>query len=362
MSLSRRMLLKLAGAFGANFFLQQTTLGASAGFLQHTAMTPGDYLAYVNPEFRPALEKLIKADAVGGDELGPASIPSIRKDAAARPFRPLPTPPVQQEMIPGRAGAPRVPIFIVGASPGSNKPVILHIHGGGFIAGSVKDVITDLQQTSVDLDCVIVSVEYRLAPETIFPGSLEDNYAALTWIHQHAGELGVDNKRVAIKGESAGGYHAAALAIAARDRHEFNLCAQILIYPALDDRTGSSRPVPPFIGHYMWTAANNRFGWSSLLGVPAGGANVPANSVPARVADLSGLPPAFIGVGSIDLFAGEDIEYAARLVQSGVSTELIVVPGAFHGFDIAVPDAPLSKSFRSAWSGALKRAFGSTIW
>jgi acetyl esterase/lipase len=102
----------------------------------------------------------------------------------------------------------------------------------------------------------------------------------------------------------------------------------------LDDRTGSTHRVPPHIGHFVWTEAANRFGWSSMLGIPAGSPSVPPGSVPARVKDLSGLPPAFIGVGSIDLFCEEDMEYAKRLALSGVRTELFVVPGAYHGFDV----------------------------
>jgi acetyl esterase/lipase len=125
----------------------------------------------------------------------------------------------------------------------------------------------------------------------------------------------------------------------------------------LDDRTGSTRQVPPFIGRYVWTPADNRFGWSSLLGVPAGSAHVPPNSVPARVENLQGLAPAFIGVGSIDLFSNEDMTYAHRLMYSGVPAELLVVPGGYHGFDIFNPEASLSRLFARAWHEALQRAF-----
>ena len=176
----------------------------------------------------------------------------------------------------------------------------------------------------------------------------------------NAKELGIDVKRIAIKGESAGGGHAAALAIAARDRGEYPICFQVLVYPMLDDRTGSTREVPAHLGHYLWTPASNRFGWTSLLGVPAGSAAVPPNSVPARVSNLKGLPPAFIGVGSIDLFVPEDIEYAQRLVAAGVAVELNVVPGAFHAFDGIAADASLSRQFAQAWREALHRAFTQT--
>ena len=128
----------------------------------------------------------------------------------------------------------------------------------------------------------------------------------------------------------------------------------------LDDRTGSTVSVPPYIGRYIWTPESNRFGWTSLLGVPAGSSAPPPNAVPARVANLQGLPPAWIGVGSIDLFATEDLAYAQRLIQAGVPTELELVPGAFHGFNQGVPQAPLSVAFTQSWNTALTRAFTKT--
>ncbi len=170
-------------------------------------------------------------------------------------------------------------------------------------------------------------------------------------------ELGIDRSRIAVGGESAGGGHAASLAIHARDRNEVPIVFQLLIYSQLDDRTGSSHPAPPAIGQFMWTASANRFAWSSLLGVPAGSSKVPVAAVPARVASVASLPPAWIGVGSIDLFAEEDMEYARRLVHAGVATELLVVCGAFHGFDLLVPDAEVSQQFSASWKSALRKAF-----
>ena len=149
------------------------------------------------------------------------------------------------------------------------------------------------------------------------------------------------------------------LAIAARDRKEYSIAFQVLIYPMLDDRTASTRAVPPEIGTFIWTRQSNVFGWTSLLGVPAGSAHVPNGSVPARVENLAGLPPAFIGVGTLDLFVDEDIEYGRRLINAGVPTELHVVPGAFHGFNLVVPAAPVSIRFDKYWVDALKRAFAS---
>jgi acetyl esterase/lipase len=276
------------------------------------------------------------------------------------PVPPLPSPAPQpfERHIPGPSGGPDLRLVIVDAAPGTKgRPAFLHIHGGGYVSGIAGQFNPFLQAVAQNCGCLVVSVDYRLAPETRFPGPLEDNYTALRWLYKNADELGVDRKRVAIGGESAGGGHSAQLAIAARDRHEIPILFQLLIYPMLDDRTGSTRQVPPYIGQFVWNAGSNRFGWTSLLGVPAGSPTVPAGSVPARVENLAGLPPAFIGVGAIDLFVDEDVEYARRLINAGVPTELHVIPGAYHGFDLLVPDAGVSKRFAAAWTIALNRAF-----
>jgi len=273
------------------------------------------------------------------------------------PPLPAPAPQPVERHIPGPPGAPEVRIWIVDPAPiEKGKPLLLHMHGGGFMMTGPM-LMPEIQAIATDCRCVVVSVDYRLAPETPYPGALEDNYAALKWVHAHAAELGIDRSRIAVGGESAGGTHAASLAIHARDRNEVPIVFQLLIYPALDDRTGSSNPPPPAIGNFIWTASANRLAWSSLLGVPAGSSKVPAAAVPARVASVAGLPPAWIGVGAIDLFAEEDMEYARRLVHAGVATELLVMRGAFHGFDLLVPDAEVSKQFSASWKSALRKAF-----
>jgi acetyl esterase/lipase len=247
---------------------------------------------------------------------------------------------------------------MVDPEPGAKgRPAFLHFHGGGYIAGFAGHDPVFLQTVAQNCKCLVVSVDYRLAPETHFPGSLEDNYTALRWLYHSADELGVDRKRIAIGGESAGGGHSAQLAIAARDRREIPVLFQLLIYPMLDDRTGSTRPVPAHIGQFIWIAESNRFGWTSLLGVPAGSADVPAGAVPSRVENLAGLPPAFISVGAIDLFVDEDVEYARRLINAEVPTELHVTPGAYHGYDLLAPDAAASRRFTESWTTALNRAF-----
>lgn len=251
-----------------------------------------------------------------------------------------------------------VPVHIVGGRSDRPRPAILHMHGGGFIVGSAAEYVPVLQAQARALDCVIVSVDYRLAPETPFPGSLEDNYAALKWLYENSEALGVDPQRIAVQGESAGGGHAAMLAIAARDRGEVPVMFQCLTYPMLDDRTGSSRAVPAHLGTCCWTAKYNRMGWSAFLGMPAGSRSVPAGAVPARVADLRGLPPTFIWVGSLDLFVQENLAYADRLSSAGVPVELHLAPGVYHGFDGVAPAACLTIAYKTALLASLARAFG----
>ncbi len=313
-----------------------------------------DPLRLVNPEYRPFFPTLRQMA-----EMAPISAETLAERRKPMPQFAAPllaTPGVAERVIPGPNGAPDVRVYVVNAGGASaEKPAILHTHGGGFITGIAKYGLRSLQEIAAAVDCVIVSVDYRLAPETRFPGALEDNYAALKWLYDHDGELGVDRRRIAVMGESAGGGHAAMLAIAARDRGEVAVMYQALIYPMLDDRTGSSRPTPPQVGQILWRPADNRFGWSSLLGVPAGSARVPAGSVPARVDDLSDLPPAFIAVGSLDLFVDEDIDYARRLIASGIPAELHVYPGCFHGFN-AFP-TEITRQHNEALHSALKNAF-----
>jgi acetyl esterase/lipase len=265
--------------------------------------------------------------------------------------------PVSERRIPGPPDAPEVLVYVVNARPGDARPGILHTHGGGFTASSARGSVPHLQDVARALDCAIVSVDFRNAPETRYDGSLEDNYAGLNWLHRNAEALGVDRGRIAVMGESGGGGHAALLALAARDRGEIPLAFQALIYPMIDDRTGSSRPTPPHLGAFNWNADANRFGWRCFLGCEPGSDEVPAAAVPARAASVAGLPPTFIGVGALDLFIDESLAYARRLLDAAVPTEVVVAPGAFHGFDMMAKDAAVSRRFSAAKLDALRRAF-----
>lgn len=354
MNINRREFVWNTVGAGMVLSLAPSMLGATA---QHATSSPPqgataaiDPYALVDPELVPALKNLPNL------VLNRQTLPIVRS-ARAWPTLPPPAPQPDLRRITGPKGAPEVPIVIYDPAPGTkNRPALLHIHGGGYVAGTAAQFSSTLQKTAQDCGCLVVSVEYRLAPETQFPGSLEDNYAALRWLYANADSLGVDRKRIAIGGLSAGGGHTAALAIAARDRKEIPIAYQVLIYPMLDDRTGSTRKVPPHLGTFVWRAENNVFGWSSLLGVPAGSANVSPGSVPGRVENLAGLPPAFVGVGALDLFVEEDVECAQRLIAAGVPTELHVVPGAYHAFDLLIPNAAVSMRFTGYWTGALRRA------
>lgn len=265
---------------------------------------------------------------------------------------------VSDRTIPGLNGAPDIPIRIyVPAWLEAPYPIHLDIHGGGFIAGDLETDRQICRDICKAVGCAIVSVDYRLAPETTWPGALDDCYAALLWIAREGAGQGFDTARLTIGGESAGGGHAAALAIRARDEGGPKILLQLLGQPMLDDRTCVAEP-HPFTGEYVWTHALNGLGWRSLLGVEPGSDAVPAGAVPARCADLAGLPPACIVIGALDLFLEEDIEYARRLIRAGVPTELHVLPGMFHGAASLVPDAALSRTYFEVQHAALRRAFG----
>lgn len=313
-------------------------------------------LGRVDPELREGARRILDR---------PLPAWTAESLAALRAFPPMNQAPssssvmVERRTAPGRRGQPDAGFELIGAKPrtAALRPAIVHIHGGGFILGRVSDTTAMCQDLSAEFDCVVANVDYRLSPETRFPGPMEDCYAVLAWVHANAEALGVDPARIAIMGESAGGGLAAMTAIASRDRGDTPLCYQVLVYPMLDDRTGSIVRVPPFIGAIGWNEAGNRFGWSCLLGMEAGSAVIPYGAAPARLETVAGLAPAFIGVGGLDLFADEDIVYARRLIDAGVAVRLHVTPGAYHGFDFIAPQARASREFTAAWKSELKTVF-----
>ncbi len=266
---------------------------------------------------------------------------------------------VAARKIGGPAGAPDVGVMIYRPRQSATPlPCIFHIHGGGYVLGSASRMEPIHRKLCVAAACVIVSIDYRLAPETPSPGPLEDCYAGLKWLYAAAEGLGVDVRRIGVMGESAGGGLAAALALLARDRGEYSLAFQHLIYPMLDDRTCVTPDPHPFAGEFVWDHKKNAFGWASLLGEAPGAEGVSEYAAPARARDLARLPRTFISTGALDLFLEEDIEYARRLMRCGVAVELHVYPGAYHGFDLA-PDAAVAKQARRDSLDALRRAMGS---
>ena len=240
---------------------------------------------------------------------------------------------------PGRAAAP------TGA--------LLWLHGGGLVIGTPRMNDPQMAAFARQLGIVVVSVDYRLAPAHPYPAAIDDCYTALKWTRDHAGELGIDPGRIAVGGASAGGGLAAALAQMAHDRAEGAVACQLLVYPMLDDRSCLAEVEHPEL--LTWTTDNNRFGWEAYLCRPAGLEETRPYAVPGRREDLSGLPPAWIGVGSLDLFRQEDVDYAARLRACGVACELVVVEGAFHGFDAFMDDAPVIEGFFQSQVEALRR-------
>jgi acetyl esterase/lipase len=349
MIIQRRELFKRACAVGAMVpFLAPGALLAQS--------TEDPYLAHVHPELRPFAARMLQVFR-NQPPFSRETLAQQRNGMGAFAAKPLQGVPYEKRQVPGGKGQPPVTVYVVNAGKPGQRPAILHTHGGGYIMGTAESGLAGLQALCKELDCVAVTVDYRLAPETTYRGSVEDNYAGLKWLHGNAGALGVDPARIAVMGESAGGGHAALLAIRARDRGEVPLAFQCLIYPMLDDRTGSTRKLPPHVGKLVWTAERNRFGWESFLGTRPGSGSVPMHAVPARVEKLAGLPPGFIGVGTLDLFVDEDIDYAQRLNAAGSATELIVVPGAFHGFDM-LAEATVVERFNVAKVEALRRGLG----
>lgn len=306
----------------------------------------------VDPQLLPLLETLPPF------ELSEAVLPMMRSRPArfAARAEDVARTTLERRRIAGPKDAPEVEVLVYRPKDAEGAlPAILHIHGGGYVAGAAADNEAVHRPLAADLGCVIVSVEYRLAPETPFPGPVEDCYAALAWICRNAAELGVDVARLGVMGESAGGGLAAALALLARDRSEYALAFQHLIYPMIDDRTCAAADPHPYAGEFVWTPQANRFGWRSLLGREPGGEGVSPYAAAARAERLEGLPPAYIATGSLDLFLEEDLAYAQRLLRAGVPVELHVYPGAFHGFQWAA-EAQVSQTAARDSRAALARA------
>lgn len=260
---------------------------------------------------------------------------------------------VEERDVSGIEGAPEVHLTVLRGQAGSLPvPAIYFIHGGGMVMGDRYAGIDPLMHHAVEGSAVVVTVEYRLAPEHPYPAQIDDCYAGLVWLAQNAEELGVDPDRIIVMGVSAGGGLAAGIALLARDRGFPALSHQVLLRPMLDDRaqTHSSQM---FDGEGGWDRNENAYAWSAVLGEQT---EVSPYAAPARATDLSGLPRTYLDVGSADTFRDETTDYAARLSAHGVSVDLHVWGGGFHAFENQVPDAALSRICRAVQDEFIRRA------
>jgi acetyl esterase/lipase len=258
---------------------------------------------------------------------------------------------VRDTAVPGPSDAPDVPVRIY--TPANRQgvvPGLLYIHGGGFVLGDLDMFHAHVLRLVDELGVVIVSVDYRLAPEHPFPAPVEDCYAALRWMAAKADELGVDPERIGVAGESAGGGLAAGVALLARDRGGPALCFQFLGIPELDDRldTPSMRE---YVDTPLWNRPNAIYSWTAYLGTEPGGDDVSPYAAPARATDLSGLPPAFVTTCQFDPLRDEGIEYARRLAHAGVHAELRLYPGTFHGSSFVTSAAITRRMFADELEG-----------
>ena len=311
----------------------------------------------VDPELLQALE------AYPASELNLETLPAVREMRAKQQREMNETLPeiagVSQEdrLIPGLAEDQNVHIRIYRHKTQSGRlPAFLWIHGGGYVLGGVDGDDYPSKLRVKNIECVVVSVNYRIAPENPYPDGLDDCYSALKWMTDNANEVGIDKTRIAVGGASAGGGLAAALALLVRDRAELNILYQMLVYPMIDDRNvaPASDALPDTL---IWTRDKNLFGWTAYLGRPPGGEDVLPYEAVMRAKDLSGLPPAMIVVGALDLFLDENIEYARRLIKAGVPTEFHIYPGAYHGFNGFAPGASVSRQCNATCDAALKKIF-----
>ncbi|MFF9349341.1 alpha/beta hydrolase [Streptomyces sp. NPDC014734] len=318
--------------------------------------------------FDPALNAVLEAmlHGRGAAAPSPGTVEAMRASASA-----VPVPSVAEVIggreidaeeltVPGPDGAPDLAITVLRPRrPEGPVPGLYNIHGGGMISGHRHQDTARLAGLVEELGVVAVSVEYRLAPENPDPAPVEDCYAGLCWMAEHAAELGVDPGRVVVMGGSAGGGLAAGVALLARDRGGPRPAGQLLLCPMLDDRntTVSSHQ---YDGLGTWQRAMNLLGWRALLGGRAGGgaADVSAYAAPARAGDLSGLPPAFVEAGSAELFRDEDVTYASRIWATGGRAELHIWQGAFHGFDVFAPEHEVTRAALAARLSWLRRVLG----
>jgi len=310
----------------------------------------------IDPESREPLDALLQAIPGGFNAISDIA---IRRQtvtgivaAMAADIPPNPNVTKTDHVAPGPEGSPDVPVRVYRPTAASgNLSGLFVIHGGGMVLGNIDGEDQTAIMLAETLGIVVVSTDYRKAPENPHPAQVNDCYAALLWTAAHADELGIDATKLAIFGGSAGGNLCIATSMTARDKGGPALCLMMAPYPMIDDTntTPSSQEITD-IG--FWDRSANLEAWSWFLG----GQPADQYAAPARATDLSGLPPAFIDVGTLDVFRDEDITFVQRLIQAGVPTEFHVYPGAYHASEVLAPTAALSQRIWATRIAALQRA------
>lgn len=315
----------------------------------------------IEPDLRPWLPLIPELDLGSIQDVHEArTLIRTLRERRAPPVLPTDV-VVDRHTVPGPPAGPGVPVVVCSpVARRERRPLLLYMHGGGFVLGDVESDLTLPAQISAAAEAVVVSVDYRLAPEHPYPAAIEDCLAALHWAADDT-DLGLDLTRVAVGGVSAGAGLAAALTLLVRDRGGPAICFQLLDIPMLDDRLDTPSMLA-CTDTPMWSCVNAADAWRHYLGPDiAGWVEVSEYAAPARAADLSGLPPAYVSVCTHDPLRDEGIDFAQRLVQAGVPTELHLFPGTFHGSSGAVPSAASSVRMRTELLAAASRALGSSV-